>query len=317
MKRSTMIAAGAAALAAPAFAAGAQTLESVRFGAVPVEEAALTFYAKEKGFFAAAGLNVDLQILPNGGSVTQAILGNALDVGVTNSGSISSAHAHGVPIYLVACGATYSPQSPIAHLCVGKTTGVKTARDLSGKTIAVSTLRDMIQASALAWIDKNGGDAKSVNFVELPPPQQGAAIVAKRIDGAVIVEPFFTGAKNDVLYLGPVYSSVNDDKPFQTLGIAGSKTWVDANPATARKVASAIHAAARWANNAKNHAAAATILAQYTKVDPAVINAYPRLAFAERNSAGLVQPVVDLLAKYQIIAKGFPAGELFATSTLG
>jgi len=317
MKRSTMIAAGAAALTATAFVAGAQTLEPVRFGAVPVEEAALAFYAKEKGFFTAAGLAVDLQILPNGGSVTQAILGNALDVGVTNSGSISSAHAHGVPIYLVACGATYSPQSPIAHLCVGKTIGVKTAKDLSGKTIAVSTLRDMIQASALAWIDENGGDSKSVNFVELPPPQQGAAIVAKRIDGAVIVEPFFTGAKNDVLYLGPTYSAVNDDKPFQTLGIAGSKTWVDANPTTARKVASAIHTAARWANNPKNHADAATILAQYTKVDPSVINAYPRLAFAERNSAGLVQPVVDLLARYTIIAKAFPAGELFATSTLG
>jgi len=316
MKRSTVIAAGAAVLAAPAFA-GAQALESVRFGAVPVEEAALAFYAKEKGFFTAAGLAVDLQILPNGGSVTQAILGNALDVGVTNSGSISSAHAHGVPIYLVACGATYSPQSPIAHLCVGKTTGVKTAKDLTGKTIAVSTLRDMIQATALNWIDKNGGDSKSVNFVELPPPQQGAAIVAKRIDGAVLVEPFYTGAKNDVLELGPPYSSVNDDKPFQTLGIAGSKTWVDANPSTARKVASAIHAAAHWANDPKNHAAAAIILAQYTKVAPSVIDAYPRLLFAERNSAGLVQPVVDLMARYEIIAKGFPAGELFATSTLG
>jgi NitT/TauT family transport system substrate-binding protein len=317
MKRSHLLAAGATVLATPVFAARAQTNATIRFGAVPVEEAALAFYAKEKGFFKAAGLDVDLTILPNGGSVTQAILGGALDVGVTNSGSMSSAHARGVPIYLVACGALYSEASPIAHLSVGKTTGIKTAKDLSGKTLAVSTLRDMIQATALSWIDKNGGDSKTVNFVEMPPPQQGAAIVAKRIDGAVIVEPFYTGARNDVVYLGPTYSSVNDNKPFQTLGIAGAKPWVDANPGPARTFAAAIHATARWANDAKNHAEAATILAQYTKVDPAVIAAYPRLLFAERNSASLVQPVVDLLAKYEIIPKAFPAGELFATSTLG
>ena len=317
MRRSDLIALAAAALAAPALPAGAQSPAPVRFGAVPVEEAALAFYAKEKGFFKAAGLDVDLTILGNGGAVSAALAGNALDVGVTNSGSMALAHARGVPIELVACGALFTPASPIAHLAVGKTSGIRTAKDLSGKTLAVSTLRDMIQATALLWIDKNGGDSKTVNFVEVPPPQQGAAIVSKRIDGAVIVEPFFTGAKNDVLELGTTYSAVNDDKPFQTLGIAGAKGWVDANPADARKVAAAVHAAAKWANASKNHAECVTILAQYTKVLPAVITSYQRLTFADRNSVALVQPVVDLMAKYGLLAKGFSAGEMFATSTLG
>jgi NitT/TauT family transport system substrate-binding protein len=317
MRRSDLLAASAAAFAATALPAGAQTAETVRFGAVPVEEAALAFYAKEKGFFTAAGLNVDLQILANGGAVSAALGGNALDVGVTNSGSMTLAHARGIPIELVACGALFSPASPISHLSVGKNSGIKTAKDLSGKTLAVSTLHDMIQATALQWIDLNGGDSKTVNFVEVPPPQQGAAIVSKRIDGAVIVEPFFTGAKNDVTELGTNYSAVNDGKPFQTLGIAGATGWVSANPATARKVAAAIHAAAKWANNPKNHTECATILAQYTKVQPAVIASYQRLLFAERNSPSYVQPVVDLLAKYNFISKGFSAGEMFATSTLG
>jgi ABC-type nitrate/sulfonate/bicarbonate transport system substrate-binding protein len=92
---------------------------------------------------------------------------------------------------------------------------------------------------------------------------------------------------------------------------------VSANPGTARKVASAIHAAAKWANDAKNHAECGTILGQYTKVLPAVIASYPRLAFAERNSPAFVQPVVDLMAKYGLIAQRFSAAEMFATSTLG
>ncbi len=302
----------AAALAAPALPAFGQSLETVRFGAVPVEEAALAYYAFEKGYFKAAGIDAQLQILPNGGSVTQAILGGALDVGVTNSGSMSSAHARGVPLYLVACGATYTPTEPIAHLAVGKTTGVKSAKDLSGKTLAVSTLRDMIQATVLGWIDKNGGDSKSVNFVEMPPPQMPAAITSKRIDGAAIVEPIFTSAKNDVIDLGQPYSSANDGKPFQTLGIAGNKDWTDKNLATVKKVAAAIHEAARWANNAKNHDECATILAKYTKIEPSVIASYPRITFAEANSPGLVQPVIDLMAKYTFLPKAFSASELFA-----
>jgi NitT/TauT family transport system substrate-binding protein len=316
MIRSRLLAVGAAALAAPALPALGQGLETVRFGAPPVEEAALAFYAVEKGFFKAAGIDAQVQILPSGGAVTQALVGSALDIGVTNSGSMSSAHARGVPLYLVACGATYTSAEPIAHLAVGKTTGVKTVKDLSGKTLAVSTLRDMIQATVLGFIDKNGGDSKSVNFVEMPPPQMPAAIVAKRIDGAAIVEPIFTSAKNDVIDLGAPYSSANDGKPFQTLGIAGNKDWCDKNAAAAKKIAGAIHETARWANNAKNHAECATILAQYTKIDPAVIASYPRVTFAEANSAGLVQPVIDLLGKYAFLPKTFPATELFAPGLL-
>ena len=311
MKRSALLALSTAALGATSLPAFAQSSETVRFGIVPVEEAALPYYAQEKGFFKAAGVTVELSFLPNGGSVTSGILGNALDVGVTNSGSMSNAYIKGLPLQMLACGAVYSPSSPISHLAVGKSSGIKTAKDLAGKTFSVSTLHDMIQGTVLAWIDKNGGDWKSVNFIEMPPPQMAAAIVAKRIDGGAIVEPFFTSAKDDLFNLGYNYSAVNNDKPFQTLGIAASKDWLAKNAATGKKVASAIHEAAKWANNPKNHAECEKMLAAYTKIDPAIIAGYPRLSFAESNNPALLQPVIDMLTKYTFIAHGFSAGDLF------
>jgi ABC-type nitrate/sulfonate/bicarbonate transport system substrate-binding protein len=312
MKRSTMISLSAAALSATAVPARAQSTETVRFGIVPVEEAAMAYYAQEKGFFKAQGVTVELSFLPNGGSVTQGILGNALDVGVTNSGSISTAFIRGLPLYLLACGAVYSPKSPIAHIAVDKNSGIKVGKDLNGKTLSVSTLKDMIQGTTLAWLEKNGGDPKTVNFVEMPPVQMAAAIMAKRIDAGVIVEPFYTSSKNDLFTVGYNYSAVNNDKAFQTLGIAASKDWFTKNPATGKKIATAIHEAAKWANDPKNAAECARMLAAYTKVDPAVIAGYPRLAFAEANSPALVQPVIDLLARYTFIPHGFSATELFA-----
>lgn len=302
----------AAALGAATLPARAQSGDTVRFGVVGVEEGALPFYAREKGLFKAAGLNVELSVMPNGGSVTQGVLAGALDVGVTNSGSMSSAFIRGLPLQMLACGAIYAPRSPISHLVVGKNSGITSAKDLSGKTFAVSTLHDMIQGTVLAWIEQHGGDWKAINFVEMPPPQQAGAIVAKRIDGSALVEPFYTASKNDLANIGYNYAAVNDDKAFQTLGIAVSKDYFAKNTATAKKVAGAIHEAAKWANNPKNYAEAATLLAGITKVEPAIIAGYPRLAFAETNSPGLIQPVVDMLAKYAYIPHGFSAADLFA-----
>ena len=307
-----MISLSAAALGASALPALGQTADTVRFGIVPVEEAALAYYAQEKGFFKEQGLSVELTFLPNGGSVTSAILGGALDVGVTNSGSMSAAYLKGLPLQMLACGAVYSPSAPISHLAVGKASGIKTAKDLTGKTFSVSTLHDMIQGTVLAWVDKNGGDWKSINFIEMPPPQMAGAIVAKRIDGGAIVEPFYTSSKDDLYTVGYNYSAVNNDKAFQTLGIAAQKDWFAKNPATGKKVAAAIHEAAKWANNPKNHAECEKMLAAYTKIDPAIIAGYPRLSFAEANNPALLQPVIDMLAKYTFIAHGFSAGDLFA-----
>jgi NitT/TauT family transport system substrate-binding protein len=311
MKRSAMISLSAAALAVPALPSLAQTGNTVRLGVVGVEEAALPYYAQEKGLFKAAGLDVTLTMLPNGGSVTSALLGGALDAGVTNSGSMSSAFIRGLPLQMLACGAVYSQRSPISHLAVGKG-GITTAKELAGKTLAVSTLHDMIQGTVLAWLEQNGADWKTMNFIEMPPPQMAAAIVAKRIDGACIVEPYFTASKNDLFNLGYNYAAVNDNKAFQTLGVAVAKDYFAKNAATAKKVAGAIHEAAKWANNPKNFAEAGSLLAAYTKLEPAIIAGYPRLAFAESNSPGLIQPVVDMLAKYTYIPHGFSAADLFA-----
>src|ERR1017187_7981612 len=113
MKRSAMISISAAALGASTLPVLGQTADKIRFGVVGVEESALPYYAQEKGLFRAAGLNVEISILPNGGSGTQGILGGALDIGVTNSGSLSSAFIRGLPLYMLACGAVYAPRSPI------------------------------------------------------------------------------------------------------------------------------------------------------------------------------------------------------------
>jgi NitT/TauT family transport system substrate-binding protein len=307
MKRLEMLAATAAVLAAAP--AVAQSVP-VRIGSAPIEEAALPYYAIQQGFFKQAGIDVELIVSSNGGGAMMAALfGGSLDLAFSNTGSLSSAHTHGLPVYLLACSSLYTPAAPISHVCVNKSLGIKSAKDLAGKTLAVTTVRDMIQAVTTAWVDQNGGDGKSVHFVELPAAQIAPAILAGRIDGGVLNEPYYARAKSDVQLLGLPYAAMADNKPFQTIGCAAHADWVARNPALAKRVATVLHQASHWAN--QNHADTSVMLARYTQIDPSMVATFPRITYAETNDPSYVQPVIDLMAKYEILPKPFPARDLF------
>jgi NitT/TauT family transport system substrate-binding protein len=309
MKRSLFLrAAGSSAVLLPRTAQAQSAVIHAATG--PVEEFALPYYAVQKGFFREAGLDVDLTLFNGGGLVTQAVITGTLNIGVTNSGSLSSAHARNLPIAVIGPGGLYSPAAPLAHLVVAPNSPITDAKGLAGKTIGVTTLNDMVQAATMAWIDRHGGDSHAAKFFEMPMVQMGAAIAAGRLDATVIVEPGFSTIKDAVRVIGYPYEAVNDGKPFQTTGAIGNKDWVAQNPELTRRVAAVLVKTANWIN--ANHPEVASLLAQLTKIDRALIDAYPRTVFATKIDPGLVQPVINVMARYGFIPQAFPATELRA-----
>jgi NitT/TauT family transport system substrate-binding protein len=309
MKRSEALMLTGAAFFGSLAPVRAQQTPIVRLGYVAVEEGAPAYYARARGFYQEAGLNVELSAFANGAAVAQGVVAGALDAGVTNSGSMSLAREHGLPLDLIACLALYTPSSPLSHVAIAKNGKMRSAKDLAGKTIAVSALRDMIHVSVMAWIDQNGGDSRASKYIEIHFPQMAQAIMAGRVDAATIVEPFFSQNRANLAELGLNYTAVNGGKPFQTLGVVANHGWASKNEDAARRLASALHAASRWAN--ANHGEAARLLAEFTKMDPAAIAAYPRVTFAESNEPGYVQPVIDMMARYSVLQE-FNAAQLFA-----
>ena len=235
MKRSKMLGLTAAAVAVSTRGAFAQT-DTIRLGSPLGEEGLPLFVARKKGLFKDAGLNIDYQVFANGGAVSQALLGGALDLGAADSGGLALAHLRGIPVYLIACGGTYNRAAPNAHLIVGKTSDIKTAKDLNGKTLGLSTLKSVMQGAVMAWIDKNGGDAKAINYFELPFSQMDAAIVSKRVDASALIEPFFSASRANVADIGLPYSAVNNGRPSMTTRIAGNGSWLEKNAAAAKKL---------------------------------------------------------------------------------
>jgi ABC-type nitrate/sulfonate/bicarbonate transport system substrate-binding protein len=83
----------------PAQADDANTIHVV---AVAIDLYAGAYYAQDQGFFKAAGLDVDVTTLANGGAAATALAGGSADIAVTNLIQTATAVAHGVPLTVIA-----------------------------------------------------------------------------------------------------------------------------------------------------------------------------------------------------------------------
>ncbi len=163
-KHSVLVCVGAAVIFANALAghpapapADAPASITIHIGSVAAETYAEVYYAQDLGFFKKAGLNVDIQTFASGGQVTAGVASGALDIGGASTSSIAAAHVRDVPVFLIAPAAVYSDAAPTGGTRRAQTSAVQDAKDLIGKTVAVTTLRDITQVAVQSFVDAHGG----------------------------------------------------------------------------------------------------------------------------------------------------------------
>ncbi len=299
----------AAALAALLLGSGApvasQSMQTLRIETIPFDAGSEAFYAKDMGFFAKQGLDVTVDPVGNGPAIAAAVASGAIDIGFSNTLSIETAYKKGLPFVFIAAAALYSSAAPTSVLMVPKDSPLKTAKDLNGKTVGVNGLKNIAEYAPSMWIDKNGGDASTIKFVEINPTEDPAALEAHRIDAAFVAEPQITQAKATSRVFAKAYDVLGDG--WMIAGYFTTRQWADAHPDLLRKFQAAMHETAVWAN--ANADKSADILAKYTKLDPALVRASYRAKFGESLSPAAIQPTIDLAAHYKLLDE-FPAANL-------
>lgn len=282
---------------------------AIRVAEIAIDLYAEAYYAQELGLFQKAGIAVEISTFANGGTASTAVAGGAADVGVSNPVAIASAVTHGVPLTVLAGAGLYSTNAASTALCVAKTSPLRTAKDVEGKTIALSALGDQAQIGVEDWLQQNGADPAKVKFVEVPFPEMGNALQQGRIDVAMIPEPALTIAEKTTSRLFA--------KPFDAIApqfLIGvwftTAAWAQKNPDLAKRFVGAIYEAGRWANG--HHDGSAAILAKYSKIDPATLREMTRALYATSLTPQMIQPPLDAAAKYGLLSRPVSAGELIA-----
>ncbi|HXF33176.1 MAG TPA: ABC transporter substrate-binding protein [Candidatus Acidoferrales bacterium] len=164
-----------------------------------------------------------------------------------------------------------------------------------------------VVSGSIAWIDKNGGDAKTIKFVELPDSAAAPAVAGGRVDAASVAEPFLDEAlKLETRVLAPTYSAIANE--FMIGAWFSTLDYAKAHPDVIRKFGTVMLETARWAN--KNQGRSARILEKYAKVR--VSPTMARVGYAERLTPSQIQPLIDAAARYGTIKNSFPAADLLA-----
>ncbi|MBC7953884.1 MAG: ABC transporter substrate-binding protein [Rhodospirillaceae bacterium] len=250
----------------------------LKLGFVPLTDCAPLVVAKERGFFAEQGLDVDLSREPSWANIRDKVAVGALD-GAQMLATMPLSMTLGL-------GAIREPILAIMALNLGGNT-ITLSTELCRRMDAAGGLKAVIGEDKAAgrpplsfamvypvsphhlelrlWLASNGIDPdRDVRLVVVPPPQMVAHLSAGNIAGFCVGEPW--GSLAVKMELGRVVATSNHifaGRIEKVLGV--TRAFADANPTTITALIKAVINAASWCD--ANRAEMAGILAQ-----PAYLN---------------------------------------------
>jgi NitT/TauT family transport system substrate-binding protein len=182
-------------LALAATPLAAQTPRPVTVGILYIAADAGLFIAKERGYFAEQGLDVQLNRFTSAADIVALLATNKLDVG---SGSATpglyNSFKRGLDVQIVTSKAVMiAPDFGTGNLLVRKdlveSGAVKTIADLKGKRIAVNNIQSTSLNYVLRGIAVGGLVKEDVTLIELPFSQFIPALEKKAVDAQMVYAP--------------------------------------------------------------------------------------------------------------------------------
>jgi NitT/TauT family transport system substrate-binding protein len=308
MRRNAFLASGAAFTALPRPAAS-QPLPSIRVASAPDEDIIAALWGVESGAFRKAGLDVAVQKANSGSAVAAAVVGGSIEIGKSSLVSLVTAHVKGLPFVLVAPGGVYEASAPTVGMLVGKDSSAKTASDLNGKTFSASSLGDQNSIAMQAWMDQHGGDSKTVKFVELPSAAAPDALAAGRVDAAVVGNPILSEAlaSGKCRLFARAFDAIAPR--FQYAAYFCTADYGAKNRDTVLRFRRVIAESGAFAN--AHHQETIGAISRFTGIPAAVIASMTRTVVGTTLDPKMMQPVIDLAARYKIIGSTFEARTMF------
>ena len=272
----------------------------------PFEGQAGPYYAQDLGLFKAAGLNIDIQQYTAGAAIVSAIVGGSLQIGGGTPLPLAQARLRGLNVVMIAPGFIhdYKAPIPIDVLVVGVSSPIHSAKDLDGKTVAVTQVRGLDEIAVDAWLDANGGDSHTVKYTEIPQTAMAEAVAAGRVDAAQLSVPALTTAfdAGKVRMLDDSYNAIAK-RFFGSVWFA-SEDWANQHPDVVRKFAAAINEAGAWAT--RNPEAAAKVLQKYMKVTYTTAHEI----HGRTLDPAMIQPILDGAVRYKLLTTPVKASDL-------
>lgn len=189
--------------------------------------------AEMAGIYEKHGLNVQTTVFEGDGKVMQALQAGQLDVGFGGTSAYVTSQTTDVPVVALAVNAVILTDELVS------TADVKTADDLRGKCVAVSTYGGTSHGAVILSLDALGLTPDDVVITEVGG--QSARIAALQ-GGACAAAPVDAARHDEMAELGFNFlvNLKEEQLPWGRSGMGVTKEWLAANPNTATVVAAAV-----------------------------------------------------------------------------
>lgn len=251
-------------------AAAALTNVTVEAGLIPVTDVAAIYLGIQEGFFKKNGITLKLNMAATGAALVPAVMSGQYAFGFSAVPILMQARDQGLPVKLLAVGSysTGVAGKDVTMIHASPTSGIKSAKDLVGKTVAVSALNSFLQMLGEIAVQKAGGDPSKVNWVQVPLPNMVAALQSGRVQAMVGAEPFGTAA---IAAGFPPISSPYEtmsSSPIMTSAYFTSEAQIAKNPQLFKQLRAAINESLTYAQG--NPSAVRAQLGKFTTLPPSV-----------------------------------------------
>jgi NitT/TauT family transport system substrate-binding protein len=257
---------------AGAIATGAQAqnkpLTVVNAGFVPVTDVAALYLGEEVGIWKKHGLQLKANIASTG--AVPAVVSGEYQFGFTALVNVLQARDKGLPVKIIAAGSssTGKPGADVTMIHAGPKSGIKSARDLEGKTVSVNALNGLLQMLGKAAVKADGGDPGKVRFIELGFAEALAALQAGKTDAMVGAEPFGTAAMaSGFPPIASPYQAMSKSSMLTSCYFT-SEAQLKQNPALFHQIQAAINESLEYAQKHPQEIRAQ--LPKFTKLGPDV-----------------------------------------------
>ena len=259
---------GAALAAVVALAAPAAASETIVTGLIgsPNSGAWPYYIGIDKGFFAAAGIALDLVYVPTAAGLVQQLTGGSLDI-VGTIGTVEPIHAieKGAPVAILRLVGRVTPYEMVAKPSIQK------FEDLKGKTICIGGLRDINRVYLNRIAEAHGlRDEGDYDIVVIGnTAQRFAALQSGTVDATMLVPPVnFIAEKAGFRNIGMI-KDYTEDLPMGAADV--SLAWAKTHMETARRIVGVLDRSIAWFDDDQNRDEAIDILARLMKGDRAEI----------------------------------------------
>jgi NitT/TauT family transport system substrate-binding protein len=236
-------------------APAAQAADKVIAGSLGGQAPLWPFHiAVAKGFFAADGIDLELNFAHSGAAVTQQLTGGSLDVALS-VGITDPMHAidKGAQLALIRIIGQSAP-----YVLIGKS-GLKTIADLKGKTISVGQVNDITTVYFEKMMAANG--LKKGEYQMIAAGTSGARFASLKAgvaDAAFVLPPLnFQANRAGFVTLGFAADYVKN-LPFT--GMAVLKSWAATHEAATKRILAVTDKSIAWFNDPSHRDEAIDIL---------------------------------------------------------